>query len=322
MGRPDLGVEISTSTGPVVASGGDPAADAGEVDHAVAHHAAGQQGVRRDREVEVADLVRRDPAFATSPGNLIGQVRVPPDVERVDRPATVAGRCGAARSRACPGWRSPPGRRCTSGERLEHQADAMVGGEQHQLGDALGDPFAGRLQICRARQAADHHDELPGAQRRRLDDGAAVVLQRRPLPGGIRCGQESARHRLETARPESATNLAAGRPISATRSRHSPIRDRPARRAARGLGQAQALGGRRVERQPPKSSTSGLESVGGQQESHPVDRRVGSSSRPALSANRKIRTRCGRDRPDWSPPTMEKAGCRPFSQDMKATPVL
>ena len=86
-----------------------------EVDDAVAHHAAGQQGVRGDRQVEVAHLVGRDPVFAAGPLDL-SQLRVPPDVEGVDRHARpLAPDTGRRGPGPGPGWRSPPGRRRTSG---------------------------------------------------------------------------------------------------------------------------------------------------------------------------------------------------------------
>ena len=109
-------LKISTSTSPVYPASVTQRPMVVKSMQPVAHHAAGQQGVRRDRQVEVADLVGRQAGPPGRLGRSVLQRRVPPDMEGVHddarRPAPDAVPPGRVPGR---GWTARRGRRSTSG---------------------------------------------------------------------------------------------------------------------------------------------------------------------------------------------------------------
>src|SRR6266849_11004857 len=78
LGREDLDLAES-----VIAGGLDPAADAAQIDDAVAHHAAIVEQVA-GRHQPVADMEGEEAAGRAGAGDLALQIRVPPDMVDVD----------------------------------------------------------------------------------------------------------------------------------------------------------------------------------------------------------------------------------------------
>ena len=84
---PQIGVEDLHLDVAAIAGLGDRSGEGGEVDVAVAHHAAGQQRVRRQRGDPVADLVADNAWSGTL--HLVGNAWFPPQMEGVDHNADV-----------------------------------------------------------------------------------------------------------------------------------------------------------------------------------------------------------------------------------------
>ena len=227
-------------------------------------------------------------------GDLIGQVRVPPDVEGVDDHADGRRRVRRGQVQGLP----QGGDHGAVGgvhrvQRLQHQPDAVLGRVRHQLGDPVGHPLAGGHEILVAvRQAADDHDQLAGAEGGRLDDGAPGCRPARPAdrPG----------------RPRSGTRRGTGWTRSVRTSRDQsrglcPGRPRPPGRATARCGTARPLARPRPPRPGSTAWWSRCSATAGRsrtprQCSTPLTasrsriRRAassGSSSRPARSASRK-----------------------------------
>src|SRR6266851_10460721 len=80
---PILGREDLDLAEPGIAGGLDPAADAAQIDDAVAHHAAVVEQVAR-RHQPVAEVEGEEAAGRAGAGDLAAQIRVPPDMVDVD----------------------------------------------------------------------------------------------------------------------------------------------------------------------------------------------------------------------------------------------
>ena len=78
-------------------------------------------------------------------------------------------------------------------ERLDGEGDAEGTRLRQDRREPVGDHRAGAGDVARAgRQAADDEDEAVGAERRRLVDGAAVVVDRGTAAGSIGGGEHAA----------------------------------------------------------------------------------------------------------------------------------
>ena len=270
----------------------------------VAHHAAGQQRVGRQRRDPVADLVAGDPC--PGPRDLVGDARVPPDVERVHDDADLARPGTARRCRApAPAWRSPRGRRRRSGAwarcRGVTPARAAYG---TSAADGLGRPVAGAAQVAVAvRQPAGHQHQRRRPERRGLLDAPRRLLaSAASIAVGSAAVKKPPRHSDETRRPASVTSR--GGLVQADLgdgSRQTPDRGQPGVDAAwtasgsdqvavvRWLSDSRASRGSRVRHRATPAR---------RQSRSPQPRAAassGSASRPRLVGQLETRARCTND---------------------------
>ncbi len=285
------------------------------VDDAVAHHAAVEQQIPR-RHQPVADVIGQDAAAASGAGDLALERRVPPDMIDIDGDADAV----AQRIAEIIGL----GQRIDAGavggihrvQRLDRQLHAGVPRIRQQRGDPVADQVARGGEIARARrQPADHQHQAMRADRRRLVDGAAVVVERACQPGAVELGEHAAAaeagdgqavgadrrrrrghaHRLELVAPGRDAGDAGARD-AVDRLAQVPLAAR-----GRGVDREQALVLREIAHQastPWSRSTAAMRDAA----------RSGSISRPAPSASWKSCARWSSERALSWPPTMVK--CR------------
>src|SRR5258708_9203347 len=170
--REDLDLAVAAIAGSL-----DPAANAPDVDDAVAHHRAVEQEVAR-RPQPVADVEGEDTTLmGAGAGNLRLETRIPPGVINVD----VDAEPGAERVAEIVGLGQRVDASAVGGvhrvERLDGQLHAGLSRVRQQRGDAVADDPAGAGDVARAGgEAADDEHQALRADRRRLLDGAAVVV--------------------------------------------------------------------------------------------------------------------------------------------------
>ena len=331
----------------VVAGRLDQAADVGDVDHAVAHHAAIEQQIL-GRHQPVADMEAENAGGARAL-DLALELGVPPDVVDVDRdpePAlAVRDRARSQRSSAwprvltqqrsavyigCSGSIASATPAARASGRIAARPSAHLG-----AGDPPG-PWT--LAACRPRPG-------PGRQRRSPPPRRSPAGRRRSRPGGLRsesAGNIPARQRPLTRRPCVAE--AAGAGLDPHRlQRLAPGRD--GRDAVAGaaldrLAQIPSLAHRRpVQRQVVEAArkiahlfpllrravrpeVSGPDAVNRHDMAHARDRQLGIAQQPGGIGEPEQLGQMERRAGALWPPTMVKWSWWPLRYAMRTTPVL
>ena len=287
---------------------------------AVADVAAAEQGVGREGQDPVADLVADDPV--ARPGDVGQQRRVPPDVVGVDDDADRVGRelGGQVERLAEPADHAPVGGEDRV-QRLDAEPDPVVLRDRDELGDRVGDQAPGQPDVAAAgNQAAGDEDERIGAERGRLGDRGLVVGDRGRAGDRVGVGEEAAPAQAGDRQP-GRLDVRGGRGQPGPGDVLAPEPDRrdvmPDAQVDR-LGDAELVDRRLVEGEPGESghACSFRNAV-----IRPTAR-SGSVSAPAAAASSNTRIRCSADRLRSNPSSMEKRGWKPFSQARNATPVL
>ena len=318
----------------------------GDLDHAVAHHAAVVEQVaasapasrRRGRRAAARRRRARSALRASGPTRR-GRRRPRRRARRCARGSSASHRSSAcssvltqARSAAyigCSGSIAsgmPAARAYSSVAAMPSRTSPRARGDV--LGRAAPASAPGRPPTTSTRQAA--------SERLRLVDGAAVVVERglrgrrHRSPGTCRRGSSrTAPGRASRTQPR---RCARGR-WRATWSRHGEIARMPCRAQA-SMMLSSVPAPRRVavliesqrwsaEKSRIAAPASGGDAVQRQQLAHArAPRARARSSRPARSARRKTSAKCSSERALCCPPTIVKCDWWPFSQARKTTPVL
>ena len=165
-----------------IARGLHPAANAPDVDHAVAHHAAIVEEIGGRRE-PVADVEAEQPA-RRNPGKRALELGVPPDVIDVDRDAQPRAEFFAQRVGLRHGVDAGAVRRVHRMQRLDCESHPARPRVIEDACDPFLDQAARRGDVLAAfRQPAHDQHQALRRKRRRLVDGAPVLVDRRGESG-------------------------------------------------------------------------------------------------------------------------------------------
>ena len=295
------GLITSTSIGSVVARSVDQPADAGQVDHAVAHHPAPGEHVRGGGE-PVGYVVAGDSSLGALDQGV--EMGVPPDVVGVDHHAHVGGIEALGQlQRLREGHHHGALGDHHRVQGLDAQPHAALDGVRGERLDPLEHlPACGRQVAVGGRPA--HQHEHRRAELRGLVHGGAVVRVALAAARGVRGGEEAAA--AEARHPEARTPDQLG---GTGRELVPPGREPADAGLGAGLDdllEREVVGGDLVEREARGVDAHGRIPASASRRPMRSTASAGSRSRPAASARRTRSARCTSVRALSAPATIRK----------------